>query len=767
MIVLPVSSIIGQNQIKGKISDATGNPLEYVNVVLLTQNDSTYITGAVSDTLGFFEIQYPEGRSVILRCSFIGYEDYYKEVIPSIVSHNIQMNYSSLILDEVTIIGSKKIFSIKNGNLTMDVQNTLLRSIGNGIDVLKRLPSVITDSDDNITVIGKGNPLIYIDDREVYDKAELQRLNSNDIQNVEYLGTPGAQYDGEIKAVIRITTKKKNEEEGFSFRGRINGSQGEKFSNNATLDFGYKIGKMDFRLSVFDYHSRKKSTGYYNTVMYGDTVWTMKDYSKGNSNYRYNDLTANIYYEINNKHNINVLFNYYNGISKSNNQNTMNVFSDHNRYDDVFYSSLVNDKSNNNRSNISYMGELNNKMKLEVNVDYFNKKTVLDQYNNEISDKVNRKVESNSETKYTIYASKVRLNYSISQNFFITPGIDVFHTRRDGYFNNKQNILPSTKTRVSEQRNSFYVDLNFNVNNLSIITGLRYELYNNKQIDKSGNINEVLLDKSYNHFLPSISISYPINKIQMSLSLYRKTKRPTYFQLREGIQYNGRFEYEKGNPFLLPEKITTVSLSGSWRNLMLSVAHNRIDDHIGFMFYQAENNSSIKIASPINYNKLTDFTFSAHYSQRIGIWTPQVSLNCIVQDFKMQYLDRKINLNNPYFIGKFNNDFQTKSGYIFSLELMGNTPGNIGESYLYKQFSANISARKSFFEKRLDISLIVNDIFKTVKRHSSNQIGFVYYNRDQFNDTRYISLSLVYKFNNYKSSRRSSMAGDEEIRRTY
>ena len=87
--------------------------------------------------------------------------------------------------------------------MSMTVENTLLSKLGTAEDVLARVPGIIKKQD-GFEVFGKGEPLIYINGRQMRDVSELDRLKSEDIKSVELITTPGARYDATVRAVVKI-----------------------------------------------------------------------------------------------------------------------------------------------------------------------------------------------------------------------------------------------------------------------------------------------------------------------------------------------------------------------------------------------------------------------------------------------------------------------------------------------------------------------------------------------------------------------------------
>ena len=96
--------------------------------------------------------------------------------------------------------------------MLIDIQHSDLSKVGDAVDVLRQLPCINVSSTDVISVYGKGTPIIYINNKQVRDSRELQRLKSDAIKNVEIITSPSARYDATVSSVIRIRTVKKQGE---------------------------------------------------------------------------------------------------------------------------------------------------------------------------------------------------------------------------------------------------------------------------------------------------------------------------------------------------------------------------------------------------------------------------------------------------------------------------------------------------------------------------------------------------------------------------
>ena len=112
-----------------------------------------------------------------------------------------------LELKEVVIRGDLPNTRLKGNAMITRVEGTPLSSSGTLGEMLVKVPGM-TGTDEAPEVLGKGSPLIYINGRLMRDDSELKRLRSEDIRDVEVINNPGAQYDAQVRAVVRIRTRK-------------------------------------------------------------------------------------------------------------------------------------------------------------------------------------------------------------------------------------------------------------------------------------------------------------------------------------------------------------------------------------------------------------------------------------------------------------------------------------------------------------------------------------------------------------------------------
>jgi hypothetical protein len=89
----------------------------------------------------------------------------------------------------------------------MNVEGTVMERMGTAEDVLTRVP-MIAKRGEGFEILGKGTPLIYLNNRKLTDLNELRNIQSDFIRSVEVIQNPGARYDASVNAVIIIRTKR-------------------------------------------------------------------------------------------------------------------------------------------------------------------------------------------------------------------------------------------------------------------------------------------------------------------------------------------------------------------------------------------------------------------------------------------------------------------------------------------------------------------------------------------------------------------------------
>ena len=250
-----LSSVAQIANVTGRVQEANGSPLEFVNVVLLSLPDSTFVGGVTSDETGKFSIKLNKPYStLILKTSYLGYSNSFKKITANDAGA-IVMSEADQMLEAIVVKGTRNHFKMENGGISADIANSPLKNIGTANEVLEKLPFVVKEGD-AFTVLGKGKPLIYINSRLVRNENELERLSSGNIKKVTVITNPGPEYDATVSAVIRIeAVRPPGEGVGGEVFGRIKAAR--QLSADGSIDLNYRKNKFDV-FAYYGYTDRKQ-----------------------------------------------------------------------------------------------------------------------------------------------------------------------------------------------------------------------------------------------------------------------------------------------------------------------------------------------------------------------------------------------------------------------------------------------------------------------------------------------------------------------------
>ena len=268
-----MTPMMAQN-ITGKVMNTKGEPLAFANVVLLNRTDSAFVKGAVSGEDGSFVID-SSCHGGIIKVTSVGYKTICKDCEGENVGI-IKMEEDSKMLGEVVVKSSLPKTILKNGGMTTTVVGSVLEKAGTMENLLDRIPNVSAQNG-SIKVFGRGEPVIYINGRQMRDKSELDRLHSDNIKSVEVITNPGARYAASTKAVIRITTKK-IQGEGFGFDATTTGEYDEKknFGGYSRLNMSYRKNGLELGAYAFGARQYQPDNKDLQQKTYLDKTWNQK-----------------------------------------------------------------------------------------------------------------------------------------------------------------------------------------------------------------------------------------------------------------------------------------------------------------------------------------------------------------------------------------------------------------------------------------------------------------------------------------------------------
>lgn len=198
-------STYSQNTLQGRIEDLRKQGIPYTTIKLLQVNDSSFVKGLVSDSLGYFQTTMPQEGKYILIANSLGYDSNVQIVETNKSSPIIvTLTSNSIALKDVVVRGSS--ITRKDTHLQIIPDKQIYKYTNNGYDLLYDLmiPNLQIDRQKGaVTTIG-GTVTLYIDGRKV-EYREVKGLKSKDILKVEYYDVPTGKYAGDYASINIIT----------------------------------------------------------------------------------------------------------------------------------------------------------------------------------------------------------------------------------------------------------------------------------------------------------------------------------------------------------------------------------------------------------------------------------------------------------------------------------------------------------------------------------------------------------------------------------
>ena len=754
----------------GRVIDEQGEPMPYVNVVLLSLPDSAFVQGAVTDEQGMFHISTPETGG-LLKVSSVGYETLYVEAVDGMI---VVLKENTKMLGEVVVKGQLPKTYAKGDAMRTTVAGTILEKAGTVNDALSRIPSVEAERDGGVKVLGRGDAEVYINGRKVQDEKELSRLRADQIQYVDVVQNPGARYAASTKAVVRITLKKA-QGEGISFQDNAGAIYqfGHTLTNN--LDVNYRTGGLDVTASLW-----AGRYGHWKSLQENDlTYYVGPDFYLGRSNQERKSVwkgwspQLQVNYMLDENHSFGAFYKY----DRHPSYDTNGFF-----YTDNYVNGVYSERSESRISgddnfrkhifNAYYNGKVGN-LSIDWNVDGLFDKTVEHNSTEELTIDANNvcsnhDVKNSTKSSNNFWATKLIFSYPVWMGNLSIGGEYSYNHRTDACSFLSAEALPvkATDTEINEKSAAAFVEYGRPFGKLYAQVGLRYEHLQNDYFNFGKKEDEVC--RNYGNWFPTASLSMPVGKVQLSLSYRKDIERPNYSNLTSSTVYINRYTYQSGNPYLRPTYTHNLVLNVAYKWAGMVVTYSRTKDNVTMATepFPGSDDPFVSLVRTINgsdgYNQLS---LNPYASPTIGCWHPTWFIYAQFQNYKSPCADgSEITLSRPYANIGWDNTVELPGGWRLNAGFRLSSKGDVTNFRLNRSsFRSDLGVQRDFNLHRLGTltaDLRCYDMFNTNKNG-----GIIYGIREitAYNPARRtFSLDLTWKFNEARSKYRGSGAGEKQ-----
>ena len=678
------------------------------------------------------------------------------------------MQPETMTIKGVVVTGERPKVQLQGNSLVMNVEGTVMERMGTAEDVLSRVPT-ISKKGDVFEILGKGVPLIYLNNRKLTDLQELKNIQSDNIKSVEVIQNPGARYDASVNAIIIIHTKRTTGE-GLGVELTSWSRKGHAFANNERINLTYRKGKLELFANLFGAYNERWEKGEFEQTVFADTLWVITNKQKNKVHNPFLEGRFGFNYQLDDNNSFGGFY-----------QNTYDYVKTWSDYDDdlqangTMYDHLQNNNINRaegspkHQANLYYTGKIG-QLSIDFNADYTYRNQRNRNQQQEMSDEYDdRDVNTYALTRSRLMAEKLFVTYPLWKGQ-IEVGEEYTNTRWNSSFENMEGYISNSNNEQHEQAIAPFVELRQQLGRFQLSAGLRYEHVTSEYFVKG--IRRDDQSRTYNDFFPSVSLSTSVKKVQLSLSYSKRTTRPSYWQLSSDVVYENRLNMQTGNPYLKPIKYNNLNAMAMWKWYYLNINFSHCVDPILSTAESLENDSKVNLVTNRNYDHADWLivTLGAQKNVKLGsnaIWMPQYNVSLMKPWFKAYFLDEEMTFNHPMLTLQLGNIITLPHDWLlqadFNIHSHGHPGANVYVNCTNPMLSLSVS--KDFIKRRLNVKLSGNDLFNGGVNRTILYSNRMMFRKTEDNDSRCVTLSLRYRFNVTPSKYKGTGAGNAEKNR--
>lgn len=783
------------SSIKGQVNDSDDQPVLFANVVLYAAGDSSVAKVGYTAEDGSFILSDLESGKYWLKVSFVGLKPYQSAVFDLgknmiLPWEEIKLETSENELDLVVVESQVPVLEVKKDRIVFNVDQSINSGGISSLELLRKSPNVFIDNSGNIRLMGRSGAMISINGKILPLTGEdlasyLRSLQSNQIEAIELLTDPGAQFDANGTSGIINIRLKKDAELGANGTFSSGYSIGNKSRYNTSLSGNYRNKKLNLYGS-YGFNGYEDPYREEVSIQQGEQFVNLV--GNGNFDLKIHSLKGGIDLNLSPNSMLGFLAtgNFTNGNWTVSDRARFGTIQDGNVEGQLWAESRTKIDRTDLSFNLNYRYENKKGTVLNVDADYAYYEDLQNNTQpNEIRDPSSSTLIStlnyftDSPTKIDIKTFKVDFEQPLGEGK-LSAGLKFSDIRSDNVFDFFQEekgdlILDPVRSNTffyEEKINAGYLSYSVNFGEkFSIVSGLRTEhTLSVGDLQDQQNIGNETIKRNYLDFFPSLTMEYSPSEIHnWSLSANRRINRPNYTRLNPFQILLNQLFYMQGNPFLLPEYATAATLGHTFKStLASSFTYSQVKNLMTELYLPGEGDISI-----YSYVNLDDqYQYTLNFSAPLSVaewWEAYGSLTAFFIKNKAELAGIRFDNQATSLNFSLQNTFTLPKSY--SLELTGfyNSPTLWGVNQrLGTIWTVDVGAKKSILKDLGSISIGVSDIFRTNVWPSMSDSPIIFVNEFRRDDTRRFLVSFTYNFGNntLKGSRSRETGIEEEKLRT-
>ena len=619
MMMLMISAVMtAQTTVKGVLTDGNlgeAEPFATVRVFKHGKTDKPVAMFLTKEDGSFSQQVKGKGRYDIVFSS-VGKEDL-KQTIT--LNNQGTLDLGTLLIKEnatmlkgVEIVAQKPLVKMDVDKMSYNVAEDEDAKSNTVLDMLRKVPMVTVDGQDNITVNGSSSFKVYVDGMpnvmfNSNPSMVFKSMPATAVKSIEVVTNPGAKYDAEgAGGVLNIIMNKQNPQAAQSmngYNGTVRASGGNKSISGGAFISGQQ-GKLSYSANVMTTYSKPGTTDTEMEITQNNpngTSQLMTSSNKVTIPFTMGNLTLGYQIDSVSALNVTASINSLNIKSDGNSTTTMGGGS----YGKGFSYGSSTDMRNSRTSfsgSIDYQRFFNKEhtqsLALTYQLNYSPSTVKSDNIFNTTSsiiDLTNRYSENKEKTTDHTFQIDYTMPIATGQTLSFGTKLQLRDATSDAKYY-KKGVYDPTSSMDYEYKNSIlagYGEYAGNFGKIGAKAGLRYEQTWQNVEYHLGNGDD--FKKSYGSLVPSASLQYTIGQgSNLGLTYNMRISRPGITYLNPYVDKTNPMTRTYGNTDLDVEKNHNLALVYNMFTpklmLNLNLHHNFTDNAIEqYSFYDAQN----------------------------------------------------------------------------------------------------------------------------------------------------------------------------------
>ncbi|MBB6238628.1 outer membrane receptor protein involved in Fe transport [Pedobacter sp. AK013] len=563
-----------ERSFSGHVKEKTTNAaIPFASVTILNEAGKLLVSG-IADDKGKFTLGTTQQGKLSIEFSFMAY---HKVSVTIEADKNkvdlgtVLMEPDTKMLDEVSVTAEKAAVSLKLDKKVFEVGKDILSQSGSVTELLAGVPSVSVAPGGGISLRGNSSVLVLINGSRsgLTAGTALEQLPADQVERVEVIANPSAQYDASGSAGIINIVLKRNKKSGFNGQLRLVG--GIPNDNRISPSLNYKSNKLNLfstiGLRFSDYVGLYKTNQTVNQQGFNSMLNQRQDENRHDdgrlvyfgADYQPDSLNT-------------ITMAYLRNATKDHDKTTLG----YNYFSSAPDSSLVRtgeswENRNYNQVEFNYtriFKKPGKKLTVDMQYDFWNSAKNWNLATSKISPSVEQRPEIRTSNigSSKDFAAQSDMVIPLNSKATLTYGIKAENRRvnsdflAEGRTANGWAVIDNIDNGVgyNEFIGSAYLQFNSKISHFSYQLGLRSE-YTEVRIDDRKDVYDS--KKDYLKLFPTLHLGYEMSKsTSLQLSYSRRINRPALnnlYPFNEITDYNSRYV---GNPGLNPSYANVLEL---------------------------------------------------------------------------------------------------------------------------------------------------------------------------------------------------------------